>query len=77
MAQMIRRRVGSGAYASNSEIIREALRLWQDREEMWERQLEAVRAKIDQAIDNPVRLTPKQVRQRLDRLHKETVKRRG
>lgn len=72
MAQMIRRRVESGVYASNSEVIREALRAMLDREQERERRLEAVRAKIYAAIDNPVRLTPKEVRQRLDRLHEET-----
>ncbi len=31
MAQMIRNQVAAGAYSSNSEVIREAMRLWQDR----------------------------------------------
>ncbi len=30
MAQMIRKQVEGGAYASNSEVIRDALRLWQE-----------------------------------------------
>ncbi len=32
MARMIRERVSSGAYGSNSEVIREALRAWLERE---------------------------------------------
>ena len=35
--------VDSGAYASNSEVVRDALRLWEQREEM--RQLEIARLK--------------------------------
>ena len=32
MARMIREKVNSGAYGSNSEVIREALRSWMDRD---------------------------------------------
>ena len=32
MAQMVRRQVETGAYASNSEVIRDALRMWQQRQ---------------------------------------------
>ena len=32
MARMVRDKVEGGAYASNSEVIREALRAWQERE---------------------------------------------
>jgi antitoxin ParD1/3/4 len=32
MARMIREKVSSGAYSSNSEVIREALRGWLDRD---------------------------------------------
>jgi antitoxin ParD1/3/4 len=40
--------VESGSYASNSEVVRDALRLWEQREEM--RQLEIARLK--RAYDN-------------------------
>ena len=33
MVRMIRERVGTGAYGSNSELIREALRGWMEREQ--------------------------------------------
>lgn len=32
MVRLIRQKVGSGAYASNSEVIREAMRGWMERE---------------------------------------------
>lgn len=47
-AAMMQAAVESGGYASNSEIVRDALRLWQQREEI--RQLELARLK--QAYDN-------------------------
>jgi antitoxin ParD1/3/4 len=47
-AAMMQAAVESGGYASNSEIVRDALRLWQQREEI--RQLELARLK--QAYDD-------------------------
>jgi antitoxin ParD1/3/4 len=76
MAQMIRRRVESGAYASNSEVIREALRMMLDREQEREKRLATIRDKINEAWDNPGRLSAEEVRQRLDRLHEETLRAR-
>lgn len=57
MAQMIRREVESGSYSSNSEVIREAVRLWQDYREEREQRLDAIRAKIGKAADDPRRVT--------------------
>lgn len=73
MARMIRRQVENGDYASNSEVIRDALRIWQQREEERAERLKMIRAKINEAAENPERLTPEQVRQRLDRLHRRTA----
>lgn len=42
-AAMLENAVESGGYASNSEIVRDALRLWEQREEV--RQMELVRLK--------------------------------
>lgn len=73
LAEMVRRQVERGAFASDSELIREALRLWQDREEERDRRLASIRERIDDAIADPVRLTPEEVRQQLARLHEETA----
>lgn len=42
-ARMLQAAVDSGSYASNSEVVREALRLWQQREKL--RDLEVARLK--------------------------------
>lgn len=55
MARMIRHQVETGGYASNSEVIRDALRLWQQRAQAREERLDAVRASLDKAAANPVR----------------------
>ena len=57
MAQMIRNQVATGAYSSNSEVIREAMRLWQDRRMEKEQRLDAIRVKIKEAADDPRRIT--------------------
>ena len=46
MALAMRTALDEGAYASGSEIIREALRDWQHKRRLQETQLEAVRADI-------------------------------
>ena len=49
MARMIRAKVEEGRYASNSEVIREAMRAWQEREQLRAQRLTAVRARIAEA----------------------------
>ena len=49
MARMIRSRVKEGGYASNSEVIREAMRAWQEQEQLRAQRLATVRAKIAEA----------------------------
>jgi len=77
MARMIRDKVEGGAYASNSEVIREALRTWQEREAMKAQRLDAIREKIADSINDPrPSLTDKEVNRRLKKLHQTTVKAR-
>lgn len=53
MAQMIREKVGQGSYASNSEVIREGLRLLQEQEALKAQKLAWMRDKIDEARNDP------------------------
>lgn len=53
LAEMIRERVRAGAYASNSEVVREALVLWRAREAENARKLEDLRQKIDRSLADP------------------------
>lgn len=77
MAQMIRDKVAAGRYSSSSEVIREAVHLWQDRNAEKERRLEAIRAKIQDAIDDPVRITDKEMRAHFERLTVEAMNRKA
>lgn len=53
MARMIRGKVEAGAYASNSEVIREALRLMHEHEGEKARELAWLREKIDRSLNDP------------------------
>jgi len=77
MARMVRDKVEGGSYASNSEVIREALRAWQEREAMKAQRLDDVREKIAESVNDPrPSLTAKEVSKRLKTLHQTTVKAR-
>jgi antitoxin ParD1/3/4 len=77
MARMVRDKVEGGSYASNSEVIREALRIWQEREAMKVQRLDEIRAKIAESINDPrPSLAAKEVSKRLKTLHQKTVKAR-
>jgi antitoxin ParD1/3/4 len=53
MNRMIQKRVKAGDFASSSELIREALRVWQRREDEHKERLAAIRARIQASIDDP------------------------
>lgn len=66
MAQTIRAAVSAGSYSSNSEVIREAMRLWQDRRSEREQRLDVIRAKLNAAADNPRRITDDELGRHFD-----------
>ncbi len=49
MARLIRSKVAEGGYASNSEVIREAMRAWQEQQQLRTQRLAAARAPIAEA----------------------------
>jgi len=76
MARMIRRQVESGAYSSNSEVIREAMRLWQDRRGEREQRLDTIRAQLQEAADDPRRITDEELGRHFDERLAEAEKNR-
>jgi antitoxin ParD1/3/4 len=53
MLRLIRETVDAGEYASTSEVVRDAMRIWQrEREEHAER-LSAIRTRIRNSLDDP------------------------
>ena len=48
MAKSVREAVENGEYASTSEVIRDALRLWESRRQLRERDVQVLRQRWDQ-----------------------------
>ena len=76
MARRVRAKVEGGSDASNSEVIRDALRLWEEREAERERHLAGLRAKIDEAANDPKRVSESEADAHFKELHQQTVKAR-
>lgn len=74
MMQVIRASVASGEYASTSEALRDAVRIWQrDRQEHAER-LDAIRQRVKSSVDDPrPSVSEAEVQKRLQALHADTV----
>jgi len=53
MVHLIKSKVASGAFASTSEVLREAMRTWIRREEEHEERLKAIRAKVQESLNDP------------------------
>ena len=77
MTRMIRQHVESRAYASESDVIREALQLWQDQQSEREQRIGDIRAQVQQAADDPRRITDDQLRRHFDARLAEVTKQHG
>jgi antitoxin ParD1/3/4 len=53
MNWIIKQRVAAGDFASLSELIREALRVWQTQEEEYQERITGIRARIKRSMDDP------------------------
>lgn len=53
MAKLIRGQVAEGRYASNSEVIREAVRAWEEQNTLKEGRLAQMRAAIAESVNDP------------------------
>ncbi|MGE5567373.1 MAG: type II toxin-antitoxin system ParD family antitoxin [Parcubacteria group bacterium] len=71
LARMVRDKVKTGAYASDSEVVGKALRLFREREAA----LAGLRAKIQEALDDPRPwLTGEEVERRLRERHEARLR---
>ncbi len=71
----VRESVAAGEYASTSEVLRDAVRLWQRRRQEDAERLEGIRARIRRSLDDPrPSLTLEQVDAQLEELFAEAEK---
>jgi antitoxin ParD1/3/4 len=74
MLSEIRESVRAGDYASTSEALRDAVRLWRQRRREDTERLDALRARVRRSIDDPrTSLSEEEVEARLNRLFEEAV----
>jgi antitoxin ParD1/3/4 len=53
MAKLVRDSVASGRFASASEVIRDAMRAWQQKEKEHEETIASIRARVRASLDDP------------------------
>ncbi|MFJ7436305.1 type II toxin-antitoxin system ParD family antitoxin [Methylorubrum thiocyanatum] len=71
----VRESVAAGEYASTSEVLRDAVRLWQRQRQEDSERLNVIRGRIRRSLDDPRSdLTGEEVRAHIRALHAETVK---
>lgn len=73
--RIIKQRVAAGDFASSSELIREALRVWQKREDEHRERLASIRARIQKSLDDPRPSIPAEdVFDRLKKMREQAMK---
>jgi antitoxin ParD1/3/4 len=71
----VRASVAAGEYASTSEALRDAVRVWQRQRAEQAERLASIRMRAARAVDDPrPSLTVQEMKDRLAALHAETVK---
>ena len=53
MKRVLEERVASGQFASASELMREAFRTWQQKQDEHDEQIDSIRTRIQKSIDDP------------------------
>jgi len=75
MARLIRAKVEDGSYASVSEVIRESLRAWEEKERLHAERLASIRARIAESLADPrPPLTEEEMDRDLEELFAEATK---
>ena len=75
MKRVLEERVASGQFASASELMREAFRTWQQKQDEHQERLAAIRARIQRSIDDPrPSISVDEVFGRLKEMHEQRLK---
>ncbi|WP_035242187.1 type II toxin-antitoxin system ParD family antitoxin [Desulfobacter vibrioformis] len=71
MLSVIKKKVDEGFYSSTSELIRAAVRLWQQREDEHEARLQAIRMRLEHSEQNGDPVPLRSAFERIEYLHKQ------
>jgi antitoxin ParD1/3/4 len=53
MVNVIKAKVDAGAFASTSEVLRDAMRVWMKKEEEHQQRLASIRARVEASLNDP------------------------
>ncbi len=73
MLNAIKNKVSSGAYSSTSEVIREAMRMWQKHEEEYRARLALIRDRLERSANSGQPVPLDQAFEQIENLHKHRV----
>jgi len=74
MLSSIKQKVNSGSYGSTSELIREAMRLWQKKEEEHEARLALIRTRLEKSKNSGEPVPIDEAFSKIEALHKLKLK---
>lgn len=77
LARWVREKVDSGSYSSNSEIIREGLRLLQDHEELRAKKLKALQDLVEESVNSGPGITAEEVFARMEERNRQWKKKKA
>jgi len=77
MLSLIKEKVKDGVYASTSEVIREAMRLWQKQEEEHHTRLAILRARLERSAQSGPPVPLERAFYELEQTHKQRIKAAG
>ena len=74
MLSSIKQKVKSGSYGSTSELIREAMRLWQKKEEEHDARLALIRTRLEKSKTSGKPVPIEEAFSKIEELHKRKMK---
>jgi antitoxin ParD1/3/4 len=77
MLASIKKEVSSGSYGSTSELIREALRLWQKKEEEHNARISLIRERLAHSAQSGEPVPLNIAFKRVEKLHKQRIKKQS
>ena len=73
MLSSIKDKVQAGLYGSTSEVIREAMRLWQSQQEEQEARIALIRSRIERSADNEETMPMEDAFDGIRKMHKKLM----
>lgn len=77
MLAFIKEKVQSGYYGSTSELVREAIRLWQKQEEEYQTRLSLIRKRLERSANSGKPVPLDQAFEQIEKLHQQRVSANG